>query len=56
MKPHNVKVTAVFPVRPYTDSWKGTDLPEERFIDSRDVAESIWSVYAFLPGQLSKKF
>jgi short-subunit dehydrogenase len=46
MKPHNIRVTAILPGATYTDSWKGTDLPEERFIDSRDVAESIWSVYA----------
>lgn len=46
MKPYNVRVTAILPGATYTDSWKGTDLPEDRFIDSRDVAESIWSVYA----------
>ncbi|MNL41342.1 Sepiapterin reductase [compost metagenome] len=46
MKPYNVRVTAILPGATYTDSWKGTDLPEERFMDSRDVAESIWSVYA----------
>lgn len=46
MKPFNVRVTAILPGATYTDSWKGTDLPEERFIDSKDVAESIWSVYS----------
>ncbi|KQS32682.1 SDR family oxidoreductase [Dyadobacter sp. Leaf189] len=46
MKPHNVKVTAVIPGATLTDSWKGTDLPEERFIDPKDVAEAIWSTYS----------
>jgi short-subunit dehydrogenase len=46
MKPYNVRVTAILPGATYTESWKGTDLPEDRFMDSRDVADSIWSVYA----------
>nr|WP_295929748.1 SDR family oxidoreductase [uncultured Dyadobacter sp.] len=46
MKPFNVRVTAILPGATYTDSWQGTDLPEDRFIDPEDVADSIWSVYA----------
>lgn len=49
MKPHNVRVTAILPGATYTDSWKGTDLPEDRFMDSGDVAESIWAAYALSP-------
>ena len=49
MKPHNVKVTAILPGATYTDSWKGTDLPEDRFMDSSDVAESIWAAYTLSP-------
>jgi len=49
MKPHHVKVTAILPGATYTDSWKGTDLPEDRFMDSADVAESIWAAYALSP-------
>lgn len=49
MKPHNVRVTAILPGATYTDSWKGTDLPEDRFMDSADVAESIWAAYALSP-------
>jgi short-subunit dehydrogenase len=49
MKPHNVKVTAVLPGATFTDSWKGVDLPEERFIDSMDIAESIWATYSLSP-------
>ncbi|PWJ59866.1 short-subunit dehydrogenase [Dyadobacter jejuensis] len=43
MKAFDVKVTAILPGATYTDSWQGTDLPEERFISSKDIAETIWS-------------
>jgi short-subunit dehydrogenase len=46
MKPYDVKVTAVLPGATYTDSWKGSGLPEDRFMNAGDVAESIWSAYA----------
>jgi short-subunit dehydrogenase len=46
MKPYNVKVTAVLPGATLTDSWKETDLPQERFIASKDVADAIWSAYS----------
>ncbi|MCE6989079.1 SDR family oxidoreductase [Dyadobacter sp. CY323] len=49
MKPYHVKVTAVLPGATLTDSWKGTDLPEERFIDVKDVSEAIWSTYSLSP-------
>lgn len=49
MKPHQIKVTAVLPGATLTDSWKGTDLPEERFIDPQDVANAIWSAYSLSP-------
>jgi len=49
MKPYNVKVTAVLPGATFTDSWQGTDLPEERFIASKDVADAIWSAYCLSP-------
>jgi short-subunit dehydrogenase len=49
MKPYRVKVTAVIPGATYTDSWHGTDLPQERFMDAGDVAESIWAAYSLSP-------
>lgn len=49
MKPHGVKVTAVLPGATLTDSWQGTDLPAERFIDPKDVAEAIWGAYLLSP-------
>jgi NADP-dependent 3-hydroxy acid dehydrogenase YdfG len=45
MKPHNVKVTAILPGATFTDSWHGVDLPESRFIDPADIAETIWATY-----------
>jgi short-subunit dehydrogenase len=49
MKPHGIKVTAVLPGATLTDSWKGTELPTERFIDPADVAETIWAAYLLSP-------
>ncbi|REA59279.1 short-chain dehydrogenase [Dyadobacter luteus] len=49
MKPYQIKVTAVIPGATYTDSWQGTDLPQERFMDSQDVAESIWAAHSLSP-------
>ena len=49
LKPHQVKVTAVLPGATFTDSWKGTDLPEDRFMDAKDIADTIWAAYALSP-------
>jgi short-subunit dehydrogenase len=49
MKPHGIKVTAVLPGATLTDSWTGTELPTERFIDPADVAEAIWGAYLLSP-------
>ncbi|MCE7068347.1 SDR family oxidoreductase [Dyadobacter sp. CY326] len=49
MKPHNVKVTAVLPGATFTESWKGTDLPEDRFMDAKDIADTIWAAYTLSP-------
>jgi NADP-dependent 3-hydroxy acid dehydrogenase YdfG len=45
LKEHNVKVTAILPGATLTDSWKGTDVPENRFIKPTDIAETIWNAY-----------
>lgn len=47
LKKDNIRVTAVLPGATLTDSWKGTTLPNTRFIDVDDVAALIfqaWSV------------
>jgi short-subunit dehydrogenase len=45
MKPYGIRVTAILPGATLTNSWSGTDLPEERFIDPLDVSESIYGAY-----------
>lgn len=45
LKHHFVKVTAVLPGAVLTQSWEGTELPEERFIDVNEVAKLIWNAY-----------
>ncbi|WP_317928593.1 SDR family oxidoreductase [Halioxenophilus sp. WMMB6] len=39
MKPFNIRVTSVLPGATLTNSWAGTDLPEERFMPPEDVAQ-----------------
>jgi len=49
MKEFGIRVTAVLPGATLTASWAGVDLPEERFIKSEDVADTIfaaWSISA----------
>ncbi len=46
MKPHGIRVTAVLPGATYTDSWQGTDLPEDRFMAAEDIAETIWTAFS----------
>jgi short-subunit dehydrogenase len=46
LKPHSVKVTALLPGATLTNSWAGTDLPEDRFLKPEDVANSAWAAYA----------
>jgi short-subunit dehydrogenase len=45
LKELGIRVTAVLPGATFTQSWLGTDLPEERFMKPADIAETIWSAY-----------
>lgn len=45
LKSKNIRVTAVLPGAVRTDSWAGTDLPEERFMPAEDIAKSIGDVF-----------
>ena len=45
LKEYNIKVTALLPGATLTDSWKGTDLPESRFMKAEDVANLIWDIH-----------
>lgn len=46
LKDKGIRVTAVLPGATFTASWEGVDLPEERFMKSEDVAESVYSAYS----------
>jgi hypothetical protein len=45
LKGHGIRVTAVMPGATLTESWRGTDLNEDRFMKAEDVAETIYSAY-----------
>ncbi len=46
LKPWNIRVTAVMPGATLTASWKGTHLPEERFMRTEDVADIVYACWA----------
>lgn len=45
MKPFSIRVTSVIPGATFTHSWQGTDLPEDRFMKSEDVAAMVLAAY-----------
>lgn len=49
LKDKNIKVTALLPGATLTDSWKGTELPEERFIPANDIAKLVYNAYTLSP-------
>lgn len=46
VKEHNVKVTAIMPGATLTASWEGVDLPEDRFMPAKDVAEAVYGAFS----------
>jgi hypothetical protein len=45
LKEYDIRVTSLMPGAVKTPSWDGVDVPEERFIRSEDIAETIYSTY-----------
>jgi short-subunit dehydrogenase len=45
LKNYNIRVTAVLPGATKTASWDGVDIPDDRFMKSEDVAETVYSAY-----------
>jgi short-subunit dehydrogenase len=45
LKTFNIRVTAVMPGATKTASWDGVDLPEDRFMKTEDVAETIYASF-----------
>lgn len=46
LKHHGVRVTAVMPGATRTASWDGVELPDERFMKSEDIADTVYAIYA----------
>lgn len=49
LKAHNIKVTAVIPGAVYTDSWKGSGVPESRIMEAEDIAALIYHATKLSP-------
>ena len=45
LKPYGLRVTSVLPGATLTQSWVGTELPEERFMPAEDVADTVLAAY-----------
>lgn len=43
LKPFNIKVTSIIPGAVYTDSWKESDIDENRMMDEKDVAVMVYA-------------
>jgi short-subunit dehydrogenase len=44
LAPYNVKVTAFLPGSTKTASWEGTTIPDEKFVQPEDIAETLYTI------------
>lgn len=49
LQPKGIKVTAVLPGAVYTDSWKGSGVPESRIMEANDIAKVIFTASQLSP-------
>ncbi len=49
MKPHGIKVTAVYPGAAYTDSWEGSGVDPKRIMEADDIARMIYAAAHLSP-------
>jgi len=49
MKPHGIKVTAVYPGAAYTDSWSGSGVDPNRIMESDDIAKMMYAASQLSP-------
>lgn len=49
LMPHGIKVTCLYPGATYTDSWKTSGLPEERFMKPEDIADLVYACSRLSP-------
>lgn len=49
MKPHGIKVTAVYPGAAYTDSWAGSGIDPKRIMEAKDIATMVYAASQLSP-------
>jgi short-subunit dehydrogenase len=49
MKPHGIKVTAVYPGAVYTDSWAGSGVDPKRIMEAGDIADMVYAAARLSP-------
>jgi short-subunit dehydrogenase len=49
LKEHGIKVTAVIPGAVYTDSWKGSGVPQSRIMETEDLAKMMFAASQLSP-------
>ncbi len=49
MKPHNIRVTGIYPGPIYTDSWKDVPYQPYRFIRPENLAQIVWNACSLPP-------
>lgn len=49
MKPHGIKVTAVYPGAAYTDSWVGSGVDPKRIMEAEDVSRMVYAAAHLSP-------
>ncbi|MCZ4242473.1 SDR family oxidoreductase [Pedobacter punctiformis] len=50
LAPYNVKVTAFLPGSTKTSSWEGTTIPDEKFVQPEDIAETLFTILKLSKG------
>lgn len=49
MKPHGIKVTAVYPGAAYTDSWVGSGVDPKRIMEAEDISRMVYTAAHLSP-------
>ena len=49
MKPHNIKVTGIYPGAVYTDSWSESGVSPERIMKTSDIADTVLQITKLSP-------
>lgn len=49
MKPHGIKVTAIYPGAAYTDSWAGSGVDPKRIMKAEDIAQLVYTASMLSP-------